>query len=418
MEAFASGAFLYGVGYVAYMVAVQVMAMGLANRRLSEDEFGSFAILFSFSMFFAMMGSRWLQHLVIRTHPGGPDPGPAYWRWFHGIWVKGAALLALSAGLSVALLAPTVGIGDTIPRGVAALTGVALCFTHILFEGLVGTVARIRRRFRTLTLAFVSYAVVVTAAAWFAQAAAHFMTAFVVAGGSLTAVFVVQAARKGEVGRSKEEDLMRPTLMSALARRVALFAALSLAIRYLDRVLVGHFMGPETAGAFFALNAGVMATLMPVSMLSPLFHGWIAEWETMPGAHARRRIFLVLLVVVPLSLLVVSPLARLVVTIVYPKVVLPSLGVAWYLFCLGRVLLVSRDLSEPLISRFGNVTILPIVDGALLVGLGLSMLSFQATLSLDTVNLLSGICLGIAGCVGLAVLFTTGTTGSQRGEPA
>ena len=122
---------------------------------------------------------------------------------------------------------------------------------------------------------------------------------------------------------------------------------------------------------------------------------------------------------VPLALLLVSPLARLVVTWVYPNVALPPVALPWLAFCAGRILLASRDLSEPIISRFGSVTSLPLVDGALLGLLALAMLLADARLDLDAANLLSGVSLGVAGLFGLLVLAQTArgraTAGGHRG---
>ena len=405
---FVSAAVLYAAGYGAYMIAVQLVAMGLANRRFPKDEFGGFAVLYSFTMFFAAIASRWLQHLVIRSHPGGHDPGASYWHWFKWTWLKGGAGIALAGALAVWALAKAVGIAEAMPPTVAAVTSFALCFGHVLFEGLVGTAARIRRRFAGLAVAFFLYAMFAAGLAWVARTAVGFMAAFVVAASVSTLLYVAYDARGWR--RPTEPagtDSSAGWIASAGGLQVAVFAAMSLAVRYLDRPLVGHFAGAAVAGEFFALNAGVMATLLPVGMLGPILHGWIAQWRDLPRRGMQGTGWLWMWVVVPIAVLAVSPVARLTITLVYPSVDLPALGISWYVFCLGRVLLVSRDLSEPFVSRFGSLRALPVMDASLLLALAGGMALTRTHLSLDLVNLLSGTSLAAAGVAGLGALMAT-----------
>ena len=418
-----SGAALYAVGYDAYLVMVQLVAMGLANRRLDPEAFGGFAVLYSLTMFFAALASRWLQHLAIRAYPGGDGPAEAYWAWFRAAWLRGAAGVAVGAGVAAWALGDAVGIGAAASGVEAGTTAAFLAFSHVLFEGLVGTAARIRRSFGGLSAAFVGYAVVGGSLAWFARTPGGFMMALGAGGLGVAVIYAalerhrVTSANRAGVPAGPRPAREGPSLLAPLSRRVALFAVMSLAIRYLDRVLVGHFLGSGAAGTYFALNAGVMAILLPAGIAGPLLHGWIARWTELPRSGMRAVALAVL--AVPLALLLVSPLARLVVTWVYPNVALPPVALPWLAFCAGRILLASRDLSEPIISRFGSVTSLPLVDGALLGLLALAMLLADARLDLDAANLLSGVSLGVAGLFGLLVLAQTArgraTAGGHRG---
>lgn len=410
----------YLAGYAGYVLALQLGTMRLAATRLGGEQFGAFAVLYSANVLFASAMSRWLQHLTIRLYPRDAiGDTRAYWRSYLATWGWASALAAVVAAGAMGLLATRIHVSPTIPVGVAVLCSAVYVPAQLSFDGLALTATRIERDFRTFGLMLFAYAVVLLGGVALADEPAEFVLAIAATGGVVAAVMTLtrpslRGALRWVGGRGRAGSApSRSFLRSGVALRMAVFALASISLDYLDRLLVGRYLGAAEAGRFFAYSASVAAVLAPMSLGGSFFHGLTAKMASSPlaGRRVRWRTLGLGVALAPLAVAAVAALALLVLALVYPTVAPPGVMGAFLVFCAGKALFATRPLTEPLISRFGQTDRLAGADLAVAAALWAGVAALGSRGSVAAVLVLSGAALAVSATVALLL------SGHRPGSP-
>jgi len=360
---------VHSAGLGIYFVILQLGVFALLARRLTPAEFGRFGLLYTLGALVSSTLSRTLIQTATRFYYPTGSGGVSHALQIVYTWGLAGVLGLLVAPILVMSVGEWFGLSSspTITEivGIGVFTG-----SQVSFDSVV-SMLRMERRFVKSTFVTLNVGISIVVLVW--AGGDSYGNILLIGLGTLLGVATGLPWFAGHLRRFVEAGLegSRERFRKAL-RTFGILALATLGIRYADRLAVGHVLGEEAIGVFFAVSNGVAIAVFPIQLLESYLQGLLAKsHEQAMFSLPRKRLVWMSIGVAIASPAFTVPIAALVITILYPFVSLPSLLLSFIAYGIARTWYSLRAVSVPVVNRFGDIELLAKCDSvALAVEIG------------------------------------------------